>query len=207
MNVGRRVCLKGLIGLILFVMSIQTIRWGHKKWPVQQTGVKSNMAIDRHQLLQYVIIPILDRLGVGGRDATCLMMVTGEIESGYKYINQLNNGPAKGFWQIEPTTHIDLWENFLRFNPKLASQISHITGIHPSKENHNALVWNLAYSLCMARMVYYRQDFHLPNFEDVTGMWNIYKTFYNSREGKSNFTQFVSAHHTTLPYIRYFYPS
>ena len=40
-------------------------------------------------------------------DAVELVLVTGIVESGYKYLRQLGDGPARSFWQVEPATCVD----------------------------------------------------------------------------------------------------
>ena len=41
-------------------------------------------------------------------DAIDLVLVTGIVESRYKYLRQLGNGPACSFWQVEPATCVDI---------------------------------------------------------------------------------------------------
>ena len=70
------------------------------------------------QLLEYVVKPANQLLGVDSLAAQQLVIGTAAVESGGEYIRQLNNGPARGFFQMEPNTHEDIWINYLAYRDK-----------------------------------------------------------------------------------------
>lgn len=49
--------------------------------------------------------------GVSPNVLNDLLIYTGEVESDYRHKKQLNDGPARGYWQVEPKTAIDLLIN------------------------------------------------------------------------------------------------
>ena len=63
-----------------------------------------------------IIRPALARMGekFASREAEDLLLGTGAAESGYRCFRQRGGGPARGFWQIEPTTALDLVNRYLR---------------------------------------------------------------------------------------------
>jgi hypothetical protein len=49
--------------------------------------------------------------GVSPNVLNDLLIYTGEVESDYRHRKQLEDGPARGYWQVEPKTAIDLLIN------------------------------------------------------------------------------------------------
>ena len=56
-----------------------------------------------NQIKQYVIEPTLKLIDLWSPEAMQLIWLTGWVESRYEYTDQ-GKGPAKSFWQVEPTT-------------------------------------------------------------------------------------------------------
>lgn len=48
-------------------------------------------------------------------DAVSLIIGTAAAESGFKHREQIGGGPARGLWQMEPYTAIDIWNNYLSY--------------------------------------------------------------------------------------------
>ncbi|MBF0148367.1 MAG: hypothetical protein HQL85_19610 [Magnetococcales bacterium] len=81
------------------------------------------MGLNPHQLLEFVIRPALQRLGLWSEEAEQLVVGTGIQESGLRHLRQIGGGPGLGIWQMEPKTHADIWDNFLHFRAKLGLKI------------------------------------------------------------------------------------
>lgn len=157
--------------------------------------------MNRTQVLQEIIIPTLDGIGAGGRNAASLVLVTGEVESAYTYIRQLGWGPAKSFWQVEPATHHDVVDNYLSYRPWLAKSIKETTGVNPYDKDDTQLVYNLSYACAIARMLYYRQPFILPRWNDMGGQWKVYKRYYNTWKGDTTFEEYEDAFNNVIKYM------
>ncbi|WP_328286209.1 hypothetical protein [Kozakia baliensis] len=71
--------------------------------------------VDISQFKHLIVVPTLAALGLGSPSAVNLVTGTALAESRGAYLRQINGGPALGFWQMEPATHDDCWENFLNF--------------------------------------------------------------------------------------------
>src|SRR5260221_162978 len=52
-----------------------------------------------------------------------LLLGTALQESGLTYRVQLGGGPARGLFQMEPNTHDDIWDNFLKYRVPLATAV------------------------------------------------------------------------------------
>lgn len=144
------------------------------------------MGINKDQLLQYVIRPTLARLGLGSPSAENLLLGTCAQESRMgNFLHQVN-GPAKGIYQMEPATHDDLWENYLKFNPDICRNVLLI-----GKCDTDNLVTNLVYATAMARIQYLRAPEGLPAANDISGLARYWKKYYNTPEGAGTEEEFI----------------
>lgn len=139
-----------------------------------------NMGIDKKQLVQYVIEPTLQQLNLYSRQAALLLLGTAEIESQCGiFIHQIR-GPALGIYQMEPATHDDIWENFIKNKNSLKSKPL----ISQCIQDQNRLVYDLQYATMMTRLHYLRVSESLPLTPE--GMARYHKQFYNTPAGKTD---------------------
>ena len=75
-----------------------------------------NISEIKHQ----IIAPTLKEIGLYSDTALNLVTGTGLVESGFRVTVQIGGGPALGWFQMEPVTYHDIWENYLRYRPDLA---------------------------------------------------------------------------------------
>ena len=147
---------------------------------------------------EWVIRPALQGVDLWSPVAEELLMLTAAQESKFEFMEQIR-GPALGFFQIEPTTHHDLWDNFLRFKPALNmkarrwSSAQSIPGLaHPADDE---LVWNLRYATVIARLIYFRVREPMPSvgstLVDLAGYW---KKHYNTPLGAGTVNQAMDAY-------------
>ena len=54
--------------------------------------------------------------------AVDLVLATGIVESRYEYIRQMGDGPARSFWQVEPSSAVDNLIHYLKHRPKLMAK-------------------------------------------------------------------------------------
>jgi hypothetical protein len=145
--------------------------------------------IPPQEFLNEVIVPTLELMGLPSRHAAELLLGTALVESRLTYLRQIGGGPALGFYQMEPATHDDIHDNFLRFRPRLKAVIQSI--ISPTPDLHRQLVTNLAYATAMARVHYLRVSEPLPRSGDVWGFAYYHKKYYNTEKGKATPEKFV----------------
>lgn len=139
------------------------------------------------QIKNRVIIPALDKISLGGDSAVNLITGTGLVESGYLVTQQYGGGPALGWFQMEPATHDDCWENFLKYRPELAEKIRGL--IHGLIPTAHMMRNNAQYAVAMCRVKYLRVSASLPGYNDATSMSEYHKIYYNTELGKANATR------------------
>ena len=150
--------------------------------------------IDALQLRHEIIRPVLKHLDSVipySMAAENLLMGTCAQESRMgQFLVQLDNGPAKGIFQMEPATHNDIWDNFLKYRE---SMFMLVDGLRPVviPENTTELTGNFNYAAAMCRVHYYRVPMPLPPAENIHQMANYWKLFYNTPEGKGTEAEFI----------------
>lgn len=155
--------------------------------------------INLTQLRLLVVRPTLQRLAAAipySLVAENLLIGTAVHESmNFTYLAQVN-GPALGFWQMEPTTFDDCWTNFIAFRPALRAAILGLCGYEQPEAP--AMITNMALAVAMARVKYARSPEALPDASDAQAMAGLYKSVYNSAEGAATVAQVLPAFQTAI---------
>jgi hypothetical protein len=153
--------------------------------------------IDEDQFREEVVVPVLKYLEpeIPFSDVAVELLVgtaTTESHRG-SYIKQLGGGPALGVFQMEPTTHDDIWLNWLKYQPWLGEKVRAMrgTGFVPRPETH--MVGNMYYAAAMARVHYRRVREALPPTTDAHLLGAYWKRYYNTRLGKGTVEQYVAS--------------
>ena len=152
------------------------------------------MATDKFTLARNVLTaairPALAALDAGGRATEQLLLGTAIQESLLVHRRQLGGGPARGLFQMEPATHDDCWQNFLKFRPTLASKVRQTldAGQEPAA---NTLEVNDRYAAAMCRVRYMRVPAAMPPADDITAMANYWKQHYNTPLGAGSPDEFL----------------
>lgn len=148
------------------------------------------MGLNVYHFRHYVIQPTLNQIGLYSDSAEVLLLGTALTESGdLHYLHQLANGPAKGLYQMEPRTHEDIWNNYLKYKPELRREV--LSFLAPVPEPVNQLITNLAYATVMCRIHYLRVKEALPVSNDLNGLANYWKKYYNTELGAGQPNTFV----------------
>ena len=138
-----------------------------------------------------IIKPVLTKMALGGDAAEELLLGTAVQESmNFKYRKQIGGGPAVGYYQMEPATHDDIWNNFLKYRKKLANDASSFL-VSPTANKHSELESNDKYATAMARIHYLRVSAPLPAKGDLVGQANYWKMYYNTPLGKGLPAEYV----------------
>lgn len=148
------------------------------------------MTISLRHLQLHVMRPTLIRLGLHSVAAEKLMLGTAAHEStigGATMLDQVTGpgdtrlGPAVGIYQIEPDTMRDVIGNFLDYRPELRRKVE--DHLAPVPDPMVQLASNLCWATCIARLVYYRRPEPLPGHDDIEGLADYWKRFYNTAAG------------------------
>lgn len=152
--------------------------------------MSGQIKLDAIQLREYIVRPTLVRLGLWSVSAENLVVGTAVQESHLDYVKQLGRGPALGICQMEPRTHDDIWENYLRYHPGLAAKVGDFLAPWPS-DRSKQLITNLAYAVALCRLHYRRVPTALPKPNDLQGLADYWKRHYNTYLGAGTVDQFV----------------
>lgn len=167
--------------------------------------------IDTDHFREHVIRPTLRRLEPHipySEAAEELLLGTAVQESRLKYLRQIGGGPARGVYQIEPATHKDIYENYLRYEAKrgLRAKVRSMAGIpkgdipwwrQPSTDQmHRQLAGNMIYATVIARIKYYRDSEPLPEAGDIEAMGEYYKRVFNTAGGDGTAAEWVQNYTT-----------
>lgn len=148
----------------------------------------SIIGLDPSQFRQLVVRPTLKMINLWSDAAESLVLGTGMVESGLRYLDQLGNVPGGGLgvFQDEPADLDDLNKNFLAFRGALRNSVALLM---TAQDPQSQLQTNLAYMVAVCRCHYYRVTAPLPDSQDAAGMAAYHKQFYNSLEGATDPTK------------------
>lgn len=145
------------------------------------------------QFREHIIRPVLAHLHPVipfSMGAVELLLGTAIQESGLMYIAQIGGGPARGFWQMEPATHLDIWR-WLRARDGLTSRIDELLAQAPQLPL-DALSGNAFYACALARVHYFRAPEKLPEAGDLQGQAKLWKLRYNTPLGAGRVEDYVT---------------
>jgi len=145
--------------------------------------------MDIRQFRDLIVVPALGRIGAYSRNAEQLVMGTALAESGLFFIQQIGLGPARGFFQMEPATHDDIWENYLRHKLDLVNDLKGL--LVRDMDLHDQLYGNLFYAAAMCRIHYLRFSEPLPGPDDWPGFAAYWKKYYNTPAGAGTVEGFL----------------
>lgn len=147
--------------------------------------------IDPNHLRYEVVRPVLREMGMWSEAAENLLIGTAAHESlTGRYLRQIR-GPARGLYQMEPATHVDLLTNYLRFRDDLRDKLTQFLAKAPGPVQQ--LSTNLAYATAAARLQYWRVPEPLPAGQDIIALASYYKRHWNTFAGKATEFDFVRA--------------
>ena len=139
---------------------------------------------------QYVVRPaleLLDPIIPYSLAAENLVLGTGIQETQLTYLHQIH-GPALGIFQMEPATYLDLYKNYRPGSAETLELFALLTkGFNlpaGSIPRADLMVANLLYAAAMCQIFYRRVPKSLPKADDVEGLAQYWKTYYNTPKGK-----------------------
>ena len=150
------------------------------------------MAYTPKDFLDKIIRPTLITTNLHSRAAEQLLLGTAIQESLLVHTEQIGGGPALGYFQMEPATHDDIWENYLKYRKGLSSKVLSVAGEKAGTRPKSILLKsNDSYAAAMARVHYARVPEALPTAGDIKGMATYWKQYYNTPEGKGKVDEFI----------------
>lgn len=133
-------------------------------------------------ILHEIVRPGLQMAGIWSEAREQIVLGTGCVESNYKYLAQIG-GPALGYFQCEPRTHRDMWQNWIPSRGELKDRLRIMCeGI----ERDGALVAHPMYAAAICGAHYLRVRAALPAAGDAQAMADYHKRWYNTAAGASD---------------------
>ena len=134
---------------------------------------------------------VLYRMDKYSDDALVLILRTGMAESRYKALKQMGDGPAIGFFQVEPNTAIDVLRNYVHYRPKYHKVLDSLGFDFENVEF--SLLSNIAVQVAFCRLQYLRHPKPIPSWDNVEAQAKYWKKAYNTELGKGTIEHFVEA--------------
>lgn len=142
------------------------------------------------QFKDLIVIPTLERIGLSSPAAINLVCGTALVESNLESISQIPSGIAKGLFQIENATYLDLLH---RLSEKKALQNSVLNALHfvsfPLSADY--LIGNIYAGVIFCRLKYYFNPEPLPEADNISGLADFWSRIYNTRNSMIDKTRFI----------------
>tara|TARA_R100000687_G_scaffold65420_1_gene53881 strand:- start:930 stop:1391 length:462 start_codon:yes stop_codon:yes gene_type:complete len=138
----------------------------------------------------------LKKIDMYSKDASALVYATGMAESKYKYLSQMGDGPAIGFFQLEPATMKDIMKNYVAYRKPILKSLQDLG--YSESDSELRVKSNIALQVAFCRLKYRRDTFPLPewwNKKDQAGYW---KRVYNTELGKGTVDHFLEANEESV---------
>ena len=133
----------------------------------------------------------LQTMGMYSKDALHMIMRTGMAETGFRHLKQMGDGPALGFFQVEPKTIMDTMENYVKYRPKIEDSLIEL-GFADNEVAYRVMS-NIALQVAFCRLKYRRDKKAIPPASDLEGQAKYWKRVYNTRLGKGTIEHFLEA--------------
>jgi hypothetical protein len=118
-----------------------------------------------------------------------LMGTWAQESSGGKYVTQLGGGPARGMWQVEKATYLDILN---RCNADAYRELL-VTAGDPDalmQDHFDLLVSNHTLSAQICRLKYFMSPGSIP--EDLEGQAEYWKKYYNTELGAGTVEEYLA---------------
>jgi hypothetical protein len=140
--------------------------------------------------IKKIIKYTLKKLAMDSEEARALIFATGNAESGYRVLEQIG-GPAIGFFQVEPNTIADVWDNYVFYRPEIKTDLWSL-GFDESNMSGSVMA-SIALQVAFARLQYKRDPNKLPDMGNKAAMAEYWKRVYNTELGRGTVKHFLEA--------------
>ena len=138
----------------------------------------------------------LKKIDMYSKDAASMVYTTGMAESKYKYLSQMGDGPAIGFFQLEPATMKDIMENYVAYRKPILESLKSLG--YAEDDSEYRVKSNIALQVAFCRLKYKRDPFPLPKHSDTQGQAEYWKRVYNSELGIGTVEHFLESNQESL---------
>jgi len=140
--------------------------------------------------IKKIIKYVLGKINMDSEEARAMIFATGKAESGFRALEQMG-GPAVGFFQVEPATIQDVWDNYVFYRPEIKTDL-YALGFDDGDMKHSVMS-SVALQVAFARLQYRRFKDPLPSAQDMQSQAKYWKKFYNTELGRGTIEHFLEA--------------
>ncbi len=153
--------------------------------------------MDAEEFLTQSIQPVTKQMDMYSNAAEKLLLMTACHESGgFKYRAQVG-GPALSYYQIEPNSLNDLYDNYLAYRPDREALVNSF--LPDGMERLDALENDDDYATAVARMMYARVSEALPAEDDDVAMSEYCKKYWNTEAGAATAQKYLDDYNLYKP--------
>tara|TARA_Y100000310_G_scaffold109498_1_gene107950 strand:- start:182 stop:643 length:462 start_codon:yes stop_codon:yes gene_type:complete len=138
----------------------------------------------------------LKKINMHSKDAAAMVYATGMAESGYKYLSQMGDGPAIGFFQLEPATMKDIMDNYVAYRKPILKSLQDLG--YKDSDSEYRVKSNIALQVAFCRLKYRRDPFPLPMWWNKKDQSEYWKRAYNTELGKGTVEHFLEANEESV---------
>ena len=161
--------------------------------------------MDLGQFRTEIVQPTLLAITLWSLSAEELLIATAVHESaGLTYIRQLpradgRQGPALGFFQIEPATAEDLVKRYIfQDKTELGKRLRIASQFEPWGNINERLIGDMRFGCIIARLKYWSAPPPLPRAGDVPAMASYWWRFYHGDVGENKESDFIASYERWL---------
>ena len=148
------------------------------------------------QDIKEIIDWTLKKIDMHSKDASSLIYKTGMAESGYRALSQMGEGPAIGFFQLEPATMKDIMENYVAYRKPILESLKSLG--YAEDDSEYRVKSNIALQVAFCRLKYKRDPFPLPSWWNTRDQAEYWKRVYNTELGKGTAEHFLEANQESI---------
>lgn len=157
------------------------------------------MGINTAQFRDEIIVPTLKCMSriinpaMYSSDSVKLLLGTALAESQLHYLKQVSNGPALGFYQMEPDTYADIVKYCTRKGEDFKNKVIYCIYQEMYREmpHGEQLKYNLRLQTVFARLHYWRVEEPIPTATPLQARY--WKKFYNTQLGKGTVAHYLNS--------------
>lgn len=150
--------------------------------------------MNARQLKDIVIVPSIMALGLYSDNAINLLLGTCAQESGMGHFivqQQIAFKGGIGIYQMQRLTYDDIWNRKIASNIAMKAKLKLLLG-YEGKPPAERMATDTALATVMTRLFYSAIPVQLPDANDIRGLAEYWKKYYNTAFGKGSIDEFIN---------------
>ena len=128
------------------------------------------------------------QLPFSGAAVRLLAMIAAHESGGFRYVQQMGNGPAKGMLQMEPIG-LEEVQRYMTLRPWKFREM-----LDPEMFSLDDLIFNTDLAIAAGRIFFMAKPEPLPSMDDIEGLAKYAKKYWNTESGKATWEDYANAY-------------